>query len=95
MKTVDDAFEYIEPIGAGRIRGIVLHKLMGELLTGEISDSDATIVELRAAQLLEELLGQEDPNSVERPHPLEMARTAINTINLADVASFGAIFCLR
>ena len=87
VKTVDDAFEYIAPIGAGRIRGIVLHKLMEELLTEELSGSDAEIVELRAEQLLEELFGQEDPHPGERPHPQEMARTAINTMNLADIAA--------
>jgi hypothetical protein len=87
VKTVDDAFEYLEPIGAGRIRGIVLHKLIEELLTGELSDSDATIVELRAAQLLEELSGQEDPHLGERPDPQEMARTVTNTMNFADVVA--------
>ncbi len=38
-------------------------------------------------QLLTELFGQEDPHPGEGPDPQEMARTAINTMNLADIAA--------
>ena len=40
-RAVDDAFEYVLPVGAGRLRGVLLHKLMEELLTGELADTDA------------------------------------------------------
>jgi hypothetical protein len=39
-RSIDDAFEFVPPIGGGRVRGIVLHKLMEEFLTGELDDGD-------------------------------------------------------
>lgn len=84
-KTVDEAFDFVQPIGPGRVRGVLLHKLMEEFLTGELLDSDPAVVEQRAAQLLEELAGDEALGV--RPDPKELARTALNTIHLADVAA--------
>jgi PD-(D/E)XK nuclease superfamily len=84
-KTVDEAFDFVQPIGPGRVRGVLLHKLMEEFLTGELLDSDPVVVEQRAAQLLEELLGDEALDA--RPDPKEMARAALNTIRFADVAA--------
>jgi ATP-dependent exoDNAse (exonuclease V) beta subunit len=86
-RAVDDAFEYIQPIGAGRHRGILLHKLMEELLTGEITETDGAAVERRAAHLLKELLGREETHPDARPDPGEMAGTALKTLALADVAT--------
>lgn len=86
-KTVDEAFDFVQPIGPGRVRGVLLHKLMEEFLTGELLDTDPVMVEQRAAQLLEELLGEEAPSSDARPEPKEMARTALNTIGFAAVAT--------
>jgi ATP-dependent exoDNAse (exonuclease V) beta subunit len=86
-KTVDAAFEFVQPIGASRVRGVLLHKLMEEFLTGELSDSDPALVEQRAAQLLEELLGREEPQPDAVPDPKEMARTALNALSFADVTA--------
>jgi ATP-dependent exoDNAse (exonuclease V) beta subunit len=86
-RAADDAFEYVLPVGAGRIRGVLLHKLMEELLTGELTDTDAAAAERRAEQLLEELLGREETQPDARPDPSEMARTALKTLTFADVAA--------
>jgi len=71
-------FEYVEPIGAGRIRGLILHKLMEELLTGELSAQDA--IADRAERLRDELLAI-DPTD-ELPVPGELAATALRTFRL-------------
>jgi ATP-dependent exoDNAse (exonuclease V) beta subunit len=86
-RAVDDAFKYVLPVGAGRLRGVLLHKLMEELLTGELTATDAAAAERRAAQLLAELLGREETQPDARPDPSEMARTALKTLTFADVAA--------
>ncbi|WP_214672284.1 hypothetical protein, partial [Escherichia coli] len=40
--TLDSQGERLEIAGAGALRGVILHKLMEELLTGELSDDLAT-----------------------------------------------------
>jgi ATP-dependent exoDNAse (exonuclease V) beta subunit len=86
VSSIESAFEFIEPIGAGRHRGILLHKLMEEVLTGELADTDSAAVEGRAADLLDELLGRAEVLPGLRPSAAEAARTALNTLALADVA---------
>ena len=88
VRNVDDAFEFVPPIGGGRVRGIVLHKLMEEFLTGELDDSDPACVADRAEDLLLELKGLEGTKSATDPDPAEMARTAAATLKFADVAGF-------
>jgi len=85
-RNIDDAFEFVPPIGGGRVRGIVLHKLMEEFLTGELDDNDPACVEDRAEDLLLELKGLEGAASAPDPDPAEMARTAAATLKFADVA---------
>lgn len=68
-------------VGAGRLRGVVLHKLMEEFLTGELADSEAAAV-ARAGELLEEVVGVGES---ERPAPHELGRTAHRTLHLPDV----------
>jgi CRISPR-associated exonuclease Cas4 len=83
---VDDAFsERVEVVGAGALRGIILHKLMEEFLTGELETSNAAVAS-RAATLLLELdqgLDQERP----RPDPLEMANTALRNLALPEIVA--------
>ncbi|CDX14165.1 UvrD/REP helicase [Mesorhizobium plurifarium] len=71
-------FEYVEPIGAGRIRGLILHKLMEELLTGELSPQDD--VSARAERLRDELLALKPTD--EFLVPRELAATALQTFQL-------------
>jgi ATP-dependent exoDNAse (exonuclease V) beta subunit len=86
-RSLDDTFQFILPIAGGRIRGIVLHKLMEEFLTGELGDEDTDVVEARAADLLLELKSMEELTSSADPDPGEMARTAMRTLKLDDVAA--------
>lgn len=62
------------------VRGVVLHKLMEELLTGELGERVST-VERRAATLIEQL-GQEAASL----QPAELAATALRTLALPPVA---------
>ncbi|RUW26823.1 UvrD-helicase domain-containing protein, partial [Mesorhizobium sp. M4B.F.Ca.ET.013.02.1.1] len=75
----DGAFEHIEPVGAGRIRGLVLHKLMEELLTRELSPQGGVFA--RAEKLLRELAAIEDLHEP-IPAPAELAATALKTCQL-------------
>lgn len=72
-------FEYVEPIGAGRLRGLILHKLMEELLTGELASPDD--VATRAERLRDELLAIEAADGP-LPVPGELAATALRTFQL-------------
>lgn len=40
----EDGVEALVTVGAGRVRGLVLHKLMEEVLTGELADDVQTLV---------------------------------------------------
>jgi ATP-dependent exoDNAse (exonuclease V) beta subunit len=84
---VDPANETAEVVvapGAGRLRGIVLHKLMEEFLTGELGE-DEKAVTVRADDLLQQLLADE-PDARDLPEPAEMARTAHRTLHLPEIA---------
>jgi CRISPR-associated exonuclease Cas4 len=72
-------------VGAGRVRGLILHKLMEEVLTGELAE-DASDFAARTCELLDQLeIGAEDGN--ELPDPNEIAATALRTLNLPDIAA--------
>jgi ATP-dependent exoDNAse (exonuclease V) beta subunit len=89
-RSISEAYEYLEPIGAGRHRGILLHKLMEEFLTGELADKEIAAVEQRAAHLLNQLLGWDEAVPATLPSPAEIARTALNTLSLPDVVRLRA-----
>lgn len=73
-------------VGAGALRGTILHKLMEELLTGELEQfrEEAT---LRATELLAQLQS-DDPADAARPDAIEMAETALSTLALPELAPF-------
>lgn len=79
-----DLLEAPRLAGAGRVRGILLHKLMEELVTGELS-TDATAVAARAAELGEELQALEMLDPV-HPDPAECAATALRARALPELA---------
>jgi ATP-dependent exoDNAse (exonuclease V) beta subunit len=85
-RSIDDAFEFMQPVGGGRLRGVVLHKLMEEFLTGELDDGNVSQVVDRAATLLRELTGLEGETSPLLPDPSEMAGTAARTLKFGEVA---------
>jgi CRISPR-associated exonuclease Cas4 len=79
--TIDAAsaenFIDVEPgpvAGAGRLRGIILHKLMEELIVGS-TNADLTSVTRRAAQLVDQLSFGESP----KPDAAELATAAHRT----------------
>ncbi|MBW7973556.1 UvrD-helicase domain-containing protein [Bradyrhizobium sp. BR 10289] len=72
-------------VEGGRIRGILLHKLMEELITGELEESLATVAS-RAVELGDQLLSTS--SSTARLDAGELADTAIKTLWLPDLAPF-------
>jgi ATP-dependent exoDNAse (exonuclease V) beta subunit len=73
-------------VGAGALRGTILHKLMEELLTGELERLVEAITR-RAAELLAQLQSA-DGTEAEVPDPIEMAQTALRTLALPELAPF-------
>jgi ATP-dependent exoDNAse (exonuclease V) beta subunit len=82
---LSDASETELPVGAGRVRGLVLHKLMEEVLTGELPE-DASAFAARARMLMAELVIDAD-NSAPLPDPDEIAATTLRTLALPEIAA--------
>jgi CRISPR-associated exonuclease Cas4 len=80
-----DAPDLELPVGAGRIRGLVLHKLLEEILTGEIDESEAVLA-ARAATLMRELLAESARTAV-LPDKDEIAATARRALRLPEIAA--------
>ncbi len=80
---VETIGERIEAVGAGTTRGVVLHKLMEELLTGELSEPDVTA---RASELLAQLDAGDRDHGAARPGATEMGATALRTLALPEIA---------
>jgi CRISPR-associated exonuclease Cas4 len=80
---VETIGERIEAVGAGATRGVILHKLMEELLTGELSESDDELAARAGALLLQLPVGREDGQIP--PDPIEMAKTAQRTWRLPEI----------
>lgn len=80
-----DAPEVDLPVGAGRVRGLLLHKLMEEVLTGEFVEEVGCFAG-RARELLAELVLDPD-DSEALPDADEIAATAWRTLQLPDVAA--------
>ena len=74
------------PIQGGWNRGLILHKLMEELLTGEIQ-SDEAVVRARAAELIGQLGLEDAEDEAAGPSATEMAATVMRTLQLAEVAA--------
>jgi CRISPR-associated exonuclease Cas4 len=77
--------EHPDVVGAGAVRGVILHKLMEELLTGEVHEHNEAVV-ARAEVLLLQLMGSVE---ADRPHPspAEMAETALRGLSLPAIAA--------
>jgi CRISPR-associated exonuclease Cas4 len=83
-----DAPEVEAPVGAGRVRGLLLHKLMEEVLTGELVEDIGQFAD-RARTLLAELaLESAEDDAV--PDYDEIAATAWRTLQLPDIAALRA-----
>jgi CRISPR-associated exonuclease Cas4 len=80
----DEPLQSSTSIEGGRMRGVLLHKLMEELVTGELEEIvDAATS--RARLLLDQLVG---PTPGNRPDPEELANTALRTIQLPEIEPF-------
>ncbi|WP_298253199.1 UvrD-helicase domain-containing protein [Bradyrhizobium sp.] len=69
----------------GRIRGILLHKLMEELITGELDENTDTVMG-RATLLCDQL--RSPLSSEQGPDPTELATTALRTLQLPDIKPY-------
>ena len=76
--------EHPDIVGAGALRGIILHKLIEEFLTGELVSTKKAAT-ARADVLLSQLVSGGGDNGP-RPEPLEMADTALRTLALPEIA---------
>jgi CRISPR-associated exonuclease Cas4 len=74
-------------VEGGRIRGILLHKLMEELVTGELNENAKTVI-ARAALLRDQL--RSPSSSDPGPDPIELATTALRTLQLPDIEPYRA-----
>lgn len=75
-------------VGSGPLRGTILHKLMEELITGELGSHSDEAAE-RAAELLAQLqpTASDEPDAG-NPDVIEMAETALRTFALPELAPF-------
>lgn len=71
-------------VAGSAIRGSVLHKLLEEMLTGEVEETTASL-EARGGQLLRQLC---PANMNVLPDPVEMAAIALQTLTLPGVAEY-------
>ena len=80
--------EPIQPsltVEGGRLRGVILHKLMEELLTGELEESPRPVTS-RAGLLLEQLAAESSHGNP--PEAKELANTALRTLQLPEIKPF-------
>jgi exodeoxyribonuclease-5 len=73
-------------IQGGRERGLVLHKLIEEILNGETQENEAALT-ARAGELLVQLGACASARPDEGPHPPELATTALRALAIPDVAA--------
>lgn len=74
------------PTGAGPLRGSVFHRLIEEVILGDLPASEAAIRD-RAEVLIEQLVSLALGEPVDVPDALEMARTIASTFKIPDVAT--------
>jgi hypothetical protein len=73
-------------VRGGRARGRVVHKLLEEVLTGEIGEDTETL-ESRARTLLSELCVAEAKRAEDGPHAPELAASVIRALRIREVAA--------
>jgi exodeoxyribonuclease-5 len=73
-------------IRGSRERGLVVHKLLEEVLTGETAEQ-ADALETRSRTLLVQLGTAEAARPEEGPNPKEMAATVLRTLAIPDIAA--------
>jgi ATP-dependent exoDNAse (exonuclease V) beta subunit len=73
-------------VGAGPLRGTLLHKLAEEVITGELELSVPPLI-ARAEKLLAQLRSQSPDSDIEFPDPSQAATLIRDTFSIADVAA--------
>ncbi|WP_342723960.1 hypothetical protein AAFG07_33465 [Bradyrhizobium sp. B097] len=89
IKAADDEAQNLVPavtVQGGRERGLILHKLMEEILTGEIDDAVPTLV-ARANELIGELGRSPVANPAEGLSPEELAGCVVRTLVLPEITA--------
>jgi ATP-dependent exoDNAse (exonuclease V) beta subunit len=81
-----DALNIELPVGAGRVRGLLLHKLLEEVLTGELVEEVGRFAN-RARELVAELVLDPDDHGDGLPDADEIATIAWRTLRLPDIAA--------
>jgi CRISPR-associated exonuclease Cas4 len=80
-----EPIEVSAEIEGSRVRGIILHKLMEELLTGELAGSLGAVQD-RARLLRDQLAASAAPSG--SPDPAEVASTALRTLAIPELQPF-------
>jgi exodeoxyribonuclease-5 len=75
-----------DTVRGGRERGLVVHKLLEEVLTGETADR-AEALEIRARALLAQLGISEADQPEDGPHAPELAATALRALAIPEIAA--------
>ena len=86
LPSAPDAATLSQAVQGGRERGLVVHKLLEEVLTGETPDSAAAI-ETRARALLAQLAMPEAAGPERGPHAPELAAAVMRALTLPAVAA--------
>ncbi len=74
------------PVRGGLSRGLILHKLMEEVLTGETA-GDAGPLQARAAELIVQQQLEDSQDESAGPSSAEMAATVVRTLQLPEIAA--------
>jgi ATP-dependent exoDNAse (exonuclease V) beta subunit len=83
---IDDVVTVEIPVGVGLDRGSVLHKLVEEVLTGELALDESTLKE-RSVQLIEQIRAATGRSDGVPPLPEQLARTMVETFSIPEVAA--------
>ncbi len=73
------------PVGAGLLRGLLLHKMLEEVLTGELADEHESLV-TRGKELLAQLAAPVIATPGALPDPEELGTTVARALALPDIA---------
>jgi exodeoxyribonuclease-5 len=73
-------------VQGGRERGVILHKLIEEMLTGETAEEENAARE-RASELITQLGAQDHPDPQLGPSSTELGRTAVRALRLPEIAT--------
>jgi exodeoxyribonuclease-5 len=84
MTSKPDLDPYANIVG-GAERGNILHKLMEEILTGELNDAPAQI-EARSLELIEQVVAK-DMRKIKELYPQELTRCVTNTLALESIVA--------